>query len=162
MDIGSIFLIFALLILVVLYISRPIIEGKAVLVSVEEHDLSMLLAERDRVINAINELEFDNQLGKVPESDYPARSTTLKQYGAKILQQLDEISPEYGAGLILDVDPPHPKDVKKLPHMDDDLEIMIAARRRARAEKTGGFCPQCGHAVQQSDQFCPKCGGTLA
>ncbi len=162
MDIGSIFLIFALLILVVLYISRPIIEGKAVLVSVEEHDLSMLLAERDRVINAINELEFDNQLGKVPEGDFPARSTALKQYGAKILQQLDEISPEYGAGLILDVDTPQPKDVKKLPHLDDDLEIMIAARRRARAEKTGGFCPQCGHAVQQSDRFCPKCGGTLA
>ena len=133
MDIGSIFLIFALLILVVLYISRPIIEGKAVLVSVEEHDLSMLLAERDRVINAINELEFDNQLGKVPEGDFPARSTALKHYGAKILQQLDEISPEYGAGLILDVDTPQPKDVKKLPHLDDDLEIMIAARRRARA-----------------------------
>ncbi|MBE9524319.1 MAG: zinc ribbon domain-containing protein [Chloroflexi bacterium] len=162
MDIGSIFLILALMILTVLYISRPIIEGKAVQVSVEEHDFSMLLAERDRVINALNELEFDNSLGKVPESDYPARSKALKQYGAKILQQLDEISPESAASLELESDLPPKQAVKKLPHQDDDLEVMIAAHRRARQEKTGGFCPQCGHAVQQSDRFCPKCGAALA
>ena len=161
MDIGSIFLILALMILVVLYISRPIIEGKAVQVSVEDHDLSMLLAERDRVINALNELEFDNSLGKVPETDYPSRRMALKQYGAKILQQLDEISPESGASLVLDADTPQKQAVKKLPHLDDDLEVLIAARRRARQEKTGGFCPQCGHTVKKSDRFCPKCGATL-
>jgi len=162
MDIGSVLLILALLILVALYISRPIIEGKAVHVSAEEHDLSMLLAERDRVINAINELEFDNTLGKVPEDDYPARRKGLMQYGANILQQLDESFPESGSTFNLDDDALPGKSLKKLPHQDDDLEALIAARRRTRAEKTGGFCPQCGHTVQQSDRFCPKCGGTLA
>ncbi|MBG7609515.1 MAG: zinc ribbon domain-containing protein [Anaerolineae bacterium] len=162
MDIGSIFLILAMMILVVLYISRPIIEGKAVQISVEEHDVSMLLAERDRVVNAINELEFDNILGKVPEDDYPSRRMALKQYGAKIMQQLDEISPESVAGSLIETDAPQKGSSNKLPHMDDDLEILIAARRRARQEKTGGFCPQCGQTVQHSDRFCPKCGTTLA
>ena len=44
---------------------------------------------------------------------------------------------------------------------DDDLEVMIANRRRARSEKAGGFCPQCGKPVQKSDRFCPGCGTTL-
>lgn len=162
MDIGSIFLILALLILVVFYVGRPIIEGKAVHVSAEEHDFSMLLAERDRVINALNELEFDNTLGKVPEEDYPVRRQALLKYGAKILKDIDEVSPESATALSLDDDAPQQKTLKKLPHQDDDIEAMIATRRRAREEKTGGFCPQCGHAVQQSDRFCPKCGATLA
>ncbi|MEN8172102.1 MAG: zinc ribbon domain-containing protein [Chloroflexota bacterium] len=161
MDIGSVLLILALFILVALYISRPIFEGHAVQVGADEHELSMLLAERDRVINALNELEFDNDLGKVPEGDYPDRRKALMQYGANILQQLDENFPETESGINLDADELPSKSLKKLTHQDDDLESMIAARRRSRAEKTGGFCPQCGHAVQQSDRFCPKCGSDL-
>ena len=162
MDIGSVLLILALFILVALYISRPIFAGSAVSISADEHDLSMLLAERDRVINALNELEFDNDLGKVPKSDFPDRRKTLMQYGANILQQLDENFPESGFPLNLDSDTMRGKSLKKIAHQDDDLETMIAARRRSRAEKTGGFCPQCGYTVQQSDRFCPKCGAALA
>jgi predicted amidophosphoribosyltransferase len=44
---------------------------------------------------------------------------------------------------------------------DDELETLLANRRRVRSEKSGGFCPQCGGAVQKSDRFCPKCGGRL-
>jgi hypothetical protein len=43
----------------------------------------------------------------------------------------------------------------------DDLEALIAARRRKREEKSAGFCPKCGRPVQTSDAFCPKCGGQL-
>ncbi len=35
---------------------------------------------------------------------------------------------------------------------------LIANRRRARSEKSSGFCPQCGKPIQKSDRFCPKCG----
>ncbi len=45
---------------------------------------------------------------------------------------------------------------------DDDLEIMLANRRRVRQEKAGGFCPKCGGAVQKSDRFCPKCGAKIS
>jgi rubrerythrin len=44
---------------------------------------------------------------------------------------------------------------------DDDLEAVLANRRRERAEKAAGFCPQCGYAVRKSDKFCPKCGASL-
>jgi hypothetical protein len=45
---------------------------------------------------------------------------------------------------------------------DDDLETLIANRRRVRKEKSAGFCPQCGGPLQKSDRFCPKCGKKLA
>ena len=44
---------------------------------------------------------------------------------------------------------------------DDDIENMLAARRRERQERAAGFCPQCGGTVQRSDKFCPKCGTSL-
>ena len=45
---------------------------------------------------------------------------------------------------------------------DDDIEVMLAKRRRQQKEKLGGFCPQCGGPVRKSDRFCPKCGSGLA
>jgi predicted amidophosphoribosyltransferase len=38
----------------------------------------------------------------------------------------------------------------------------LAARRRARQDKSAGFCPQCGSPVQKSDLFCPRCGKALS
>ena len=52
------------------------------------------------------------------------------------------------------------------PDPDDELEALIANRRRSMKEnnepKTGGFCPQCGNCVNENDRFCPKCGKALA
>ncbi len=81
MDIGSLFLILALLILVGLFISKPLFERRAIAVSSlsnrEDHDLSALLAERDRILNALQEMDFDYNLGKIPAEDYPAQRAAL-------------------------------------------------------------------------------------
>lgn len=90
MDIGSIFLILALLIFVGLFIGRPLLERRAISVSQEEQDLSSLLAERDRIINALQELDFDFSLGKIPEEDYPIQRNIMLQKGANVLRQIDE------------------------------------------------------------------------
>ena len=169
MDIGSIFLLLGLLVMVALFISQPIMQQKATVVSAEEHEYSALLAERDRILNALQELDFDNTLGKIPEESYPEQRAMLLQKGASILRQLDE----YQAGMNGDKDidsrleaaiEAHRADGgdQEIPVMDnDDLETMIANRRRSRTDKSGGFCPNCGNAIQQSDLFCPKCGASL-
>ncbi len=89
MDIGSIFLILAVLVPVVLYIARPLMERSATVVTAEEHQYSALLAERDRILNAIQELDFDHSLGKIPEEDYPVQRAILMRAGADILRQID-------------------------------------------------------------------------
>ena len=44
---------------------------------------------------------------------------------------------------------------------DEDLEELLAARRAARKEKSGGFCPKCGKPVLRTDRFCPHCGESI-
>lgn len=180
MDIGSILLILGLLLLVALFIARPLMEKRSVVVSQEEHELSALLAERDRLLNALQELDFDYAMGKIPEEEYPAQRSVLLQRGAEVLRKLDELqgtSAEQDADLRLEAAiAARRADASRVPVAiagngasvmraagvvagpDDDLEALIASRRRQKKEKAAGFCPQCGGPVQKSDRFCPKCG----
>ena len=177
MDIGTILILLALLVLVVLFIAQPILEHKGHVISEEEHELSSLLAERDRTVNALQELDFDYALGKIPEEDYPVQRARMLKYGADILQKLDAyedqvISSKEQARLQEALSAPQAvrepagaavlagngNGGKSVSHPDDDLEAKIADRRRNRKEKAAGFCHQCGSPLQQSDRFCPRCG----
>jgi hypothetical protein len=177
MDIGSIFLILALLIPVMIYISRPLFERRISKRGYSEGDLSILLAERDQVVATIQELDDDYNLGKIPSENYPAQRLTLLQNGADILRQIDatqDVPTAMNAEDRLEtaiLTHRHTLDgvtsaVKKSssavpPVPDDDLEQRIAIRRRTMSGKAGGFCPKCGRPLQASDRFCPKCGATL-
>jgi rubrerythrin len=179
MDIGSLLVILALLVLVGLFVSRPFIEKRPVAnnltESQEDHEVSYLLAERDRVLNALQELDFDNELHKIPAEDYAYQRTLLLQRGAVVLRNLDTLRPQAvqssaeerletaiaarrAAVASASTGPNGRKQAVAVASPDDALEAMLADRRRVRQEKAAGFCPQCGGPVQKSDRFCPKCG----
>lgn len=179
MDIGSIFLILALLILIGLFISRPLLDRKAVVINThnmqEDHELSGLLAERDRILTALQELDFDHELGKIPEADYPAQRAAMLQRGAKILRRIDEYYAQTLEG-----------------NWEARIEAAIAARRgttartrqqpvaqgdgAGRAQEFEGEAPALKVAVPPDDDletriaarrrdrqsksagFCPQCG----
>jgi len=168
MDIGSIFLILAVLVPVVLYVARPLMDRSATAVTIEEHDYSALLAERDRILNAVQELDFDHTLGKIPDEEYPAQRANLMRSGADVLRQIDEYE---GDTVETEADDRIEAAIATrraaLPSdPNDELEALIANRRRSQKEndqpKASGFCPQCGNCVQETDRFCPKCGESLA
>jgi hypothetical protein len=183
MDIGSILLILSLLALVALFVARPFLENRRKpegLTGEEDHEFSSLLAERDRVINALQELDFDHVAGKIPAEIYPEQRKQLLGHGAEVLRKIDtylgeasvtaeerleaavavqksSLEPAYsrsgnGGG--------YPSSDTML-EAEDALEIEIANRRRARSAQAGGFCPKCGKPVQKNDRFCPKCGTAL-
>lgn len=178
MDIGSIFLILALLILVTIYIIRPIIEHSRIAVVTSRQDLSALLAERDHVVATIQELDDDYNLGKIPADDYPPQRQALLQNGAELLRKIDEfparstprkVEDRLEAAIIArrqNLDVTHPivkKNGNAVPPVpDDDIEQKIASRRRSMQGKASGFCPKCGRPVHATDRFCPRCGATLA
>lgn len=177
MDIGSIFLILGLLVLVGLFVSRPLFEpaeAGQVYTNQREHDVSALMAERDRLLNALQELDFDYTLGKIPEEDYPSQRAALLQRGADILRELDTMVPAPPVETAEDRleaaiaarratgASPSPQERRKSAGSDDQLEQIIAHRRRERNEKSAGFCPNCGGPLQKSDRFCPKCGEEIA
>jgi hypothetical protein len=177
MDIGSIFLILALFIPVILFIIRPVIEGKFVTGTTSGMELSSLLAERDHIVSSIQELDDDYHLGKVPPEDYPTQRQALLQSGAGILRKIDDLEAKPASLPIEDqleaalaahrqsMESNHLSTRKNgnavPPVPDDDLEQKIASRRRTMQGKAGGFCPKCGRPVQAIDRFCPRCGAIL-
>src|SRR4030066_1112940 len=93
MSIGAVFPLLALLILVALYLYAPLMRRDRTLQVDESHEISALMAERDRVINALQELDFDFNLGKILAEDYPVQRADLLQKGADVLRKLDELTP---------------------------------------------------------------------
>jgi hypothetical protein len=174
MDFASLFLILALALFVAWFIARPFIEtdvrhAAVQTVNPEEHQRSSLLAERDRLLTALQELDFDHTLGKVPEADYPAQRAALLQRGADVLRQLDSLAPG-ATPPVAEPSLPPPADPleaaitarrAELQTPADPLEVAIAARRRDHQGQSAGFCPKCGKPVQKTDRFCPKCGAAL-
>ena len=178
MEIGSFFLLLALLIPVALFIARPLLDKEAAAVTPEEdlqeHELSALLAERDRILVALEELDFDNALGKIPEGDYQPQRERLLLQGSEVLRKIDAIDADTtepdmeqriedaiaDRRMATAQVSQHPQAM--VTDADDEVELQLAARRRAREGKSAGFCPQCGRPVQESDLFCPKCGYALA
>ncbi|HEY5728599.1 MAG TPA: zinc ribbon domain-containing protein [Anaerolineales bacterium] len=169
MEIAAILLTLGVIILVGLYLYAPFLERQARRVTQEEHELSTLLAERDRVVNSLQELDFDFNLGKIPEEDYPAQRAALLQKGADILRSIDSYSPQPVS--VQDTESRLEKavaarradaSVTSMEPSDDDIESMIVARRKTRKNKSAGFCPKCGKPVMASDKFCPSCGKSLS
>jgi hypothetical protein len=169
MELTAIFFSLAVLILVGIYLYAPFMERRARRVTEEEHELSALMAERDRVINSLQELDFDFKLGKIPEEDYPLQRSTLLQKGADILRKIDTLAPQ--AVSAQDTEARLERAIAarradaslaKAPVTDDDVESMISARRKSRTNKSAGFCPKCGKPVMVTDRFCPSCGKSLS
>ena len=176
MELTAIFLSLAVLIFVGMYLYSPFMERRARRVTEEEHELSALMAERDRAINSLQELDFDFKLGKIPDEDYPIQRAHLLQKGADILREIDVLtlpSPSgRGAGregedtesrLEKAIAARRADGSTALPELtDDDLESMISTRRQGRKDKSAGFCPKCGKPVMVTDSFCPSCGKSLS
>jgi hypothetical protein len=169
MDIGAIFLALAVLILVGIFVSVPFMQKQRKLVQ-DEHEISSLMAENERILNALQELDFDNILGKIPAEEYPGMRSTLMQKGVAVLRQLDEyqqttsgqdaeslLEAAIAARRVDSALVATPFDAEK----DENLEELIAKRRSAQKAKSAGFCPKCGNPILVSDTFCPKCGNSL-
>jgi len=183
MDLGAILLLLALLLGVGLYLAAPLM-GKPTRHALQEtQEVSSLMAERDRIINALQELDFDFKLGKIPEEDYPVQRAELLYIGAIVLKKLDDVKPDPSStgtstneekgqqsaqarleraanARQADGSRKSPADKSKQ-ITDDEIESMLAARRKERKTKSAGFCPQCGKPILASDLFCTHCGKSL-
>ncbi len=161
MELAAIFLLLIVLAFIAFFVTRPFFERRRVRAAESSHEFSSLLAERERLITALQELDFDQTLGKIPAEDYPAQRAALLQKGAEVLRRLDALTPGAArqASGIDQVANSTPKPAAPL--SDDDLEDLLAKRRSSRKDKTAGFCPKCGKPILQSDVFCPSCGSTL-
>jgi hypothetical protein len=121
-----------------------------------DHIHSSLLAEKERILSSIQELDFDYTLHKVPEDLYPVQRAELLQQAAGLLKDLEDMGFTQETKTTSSS-----KSSNKVSTDYDELEEMIAKRKTEIKEKSSGFCPRCGRAIQESDRFCPKCGFTI-
>jgi rubrerythrin len=168
MELGSLFLVLAVIVAVGIYLYAPFTNRARRARTSETHEVSSLKAERDRVINSLQELDFDFKLGKIPAEDYPEQRATLLQKGSDILRKLDEIAPVSASASNVEARIEKAAAAKRADSSeaeaqisDDDIESMIAARRKEHKSKSAGFCPKCGKPVLVTDKFCPSCGKAL-
>ncbi|MCB0118874.1 MAG: zinc-ribbon domain-containing protein [Anaerolineales bacterium] len=168
MELGSVFLILAVLIIVGVYLYAPFMSRTRHLSTDEMHEISALKAERDRIINSLQELDFDFKLGKIPAEDYPEQRAEMLKKGSDILRQLDELEPLISSSRDAQSRIERAAAAKRADSADvesdlndEDVENMIAARRKQHKGKSAGFCPSCGKPILTIDNFCPSCGKSL-
>jgi hypothetical protein len=154
MQVQTILFLFGISLVVGTFVARPFIMVTRSVPSAD-HTESSLLAERERLLVSLRELDFDHELGKVLEDDYVEQRSELVRLGAEVMEKLDTL-PKASAAVLVPM-----KDKPELRATDDDVENLIAKRRSASQELAEGFCPNCGKAVLPSDRFCPGCGIVL-
>lgn len=153
MGIQAIILLVVFTILVMIFITRPFAR-KINFTKENNQALSVLLAERDRLLTSLNELDFDFSLGKLPDGDYHLQRIALIHSGALVMEQLDK---QKRTTKTIQMS----KNDRTTSFTNDEIEELISDRRTARNERASDFCPKCGKAVLGSDRFCPSCGGKL-
>lgn len=141
MEISGLLISLAILVMVVAFVARPLVERQAQPVSEADRELSALQAERDRTLQLLQDLEMDHAMGKITPDDYQAQRAPLVARGAEVLRQIDQHLPARPAAAT----------------SDDALEREIASRR-ASAAAGAGYCANCGNALQSGDRFCIRCG----
>jgi len=178
MDIGAIFFILAVVTLVGMYVGQPYIQRRGRRATQEDHEYSTLMADYDRAVTTLQELDFDNALGKVPVEDYPRQRAELLAKGAELLRKLDELAPapssngkrarsngkdaESRIEAAVASRRADASAQKAVTEFDDEaLESLIAAHRKTHKVKSAGFCPKCGKPILVSDRFCPSCGKAI-
>ena len=104
-----------------------------------EDTLEELLAERDAAFQALRDLNFDHQIGKITDEDFVVFEANLKACAADALRALDRWESETDG------------------EVDLVLEHAVAARRAALGTP-GPACPGCGRPSAAGDAFCAGCG----
>lgn len=151
MDIGSVLIALALALAVAAYLVRPFLERRGQTVTEEDHEVSMLLAERDRILSSLQDLEMDRTMGKILEEDYEIQRQALVQKGAGILRRLDDLRVSDDAA----------GDRGSATSLEEEIEAEIESLRRTRGDVERRFCPSCGRSVEPEDRFCTHCGEPL-
>ncbi len=132
-----------------------------------------LLAERERALSTLQELEFEHTIGNLSDEDYAALQAPQRRKAVAILRELDSIGDD---GVNAPVSSPPLVDD---PILDTRLEEDIA-RARARlsgtpasdvvtpdaplpeaASTSAVMCPGCGAPHATGARFCAECGRPL-
>ena len=108
--------------------------------------LLQLTEQKQALYGAIRELQFDAEVGKLPQEDLQQQRQVLEDQALEVLTQLEQL--ESG---------------------DDEAALRAQIERDLAGRDSGetpeeadGRCPGCQAAVSTRYRFCPECGAALS
>jgi peptidoglycan hydrolase-like protein with peptidoglycan-binding domain len=172
-DIGSLLVALALFIIVAAVVAQPLLERTAK-ATPKASPTEALVAEREQVLIALRDLDFDHATGKLAEEDYQTQRVGLVSRGADVLRQLDRLGVDGTPAGSLDDQieaavaarrQAHGAEAAPAGSLDAQIEAAVAARRRPAKDAAPAAaalaCPACGKPYQPGDKFCGRCGARL-
>jgi len=122
----------------------PVREAGAVVTGGRRKELER---EKQSLLKALKELDFDHQMGKVSDKDFNEISATYRARAIRVMRQLDDAGRDYEAMIAKDV---------------ADRTKQTGDRRQATGDRqrTDG-CGKCGTRNDDDAEFCKKCGSKL-
>ena len=164
MDPGSILFVLAMLVLAGAYVARPLSQQVASGLARAHPERSRLQAQRERLLDAIQELDNDHGMGKVPPDEYQQQRRQLAIKGANVLRQLDQLSdaaPETGLEAELEAQVAELKQQLVSPGSRVSASASDEPAGHLSADQAR-YCPACGTAASPGDRFCTNCGTALS
>ena len=147
MTLTSFIIILFIFVMAGLIVMRPFLDKVEGRISRTVGVYDSLLAERERLLSAIEDLDLDLELKKISPAEHAQDRNALLAQAADVLKELDRISkPQAG------------KKSYAKGKEDDELEKMIQDRRREIREQNSSTCSSCGKSIDANDQFCSHCG----
>ncbi len=135
-----------------LYIGRPLLGRRSNILG--RTNARQLTERKEQLYSSIIELEFDRELGKLPEDDFLRMRSELETEALAIIHQLDQLNGQTSPDSLeqrierevaaLQVE--HPQ---KQP-----LQPLLPPMSTTQAK----FCGQCGGPRSTEDRFCTQCG----
>jgi hypothetical protein len=150
MDIGSVLITLALVLLTAVFIARPLVEGEGTVLAGEDRRLSAAQAELDRVLASLQEMDMDRAMQKISPEDYQVGRGPLTRRGAELMREIDQLEGRGASGEA-------PADLAA----EVELEAEVARLRGGGQAFQGGFCGHCGQPAQVGDRYCARCGSPL-
>lgn len=138
MDVGAVLVGSAVLLLCMPWLAKPFLQKSRLVASAEQlasgsGKQANRKEQRQDILFALRDLDFDFETGKVPEVDYRNLRTQLLVHAASLIPD------------------------EKV--RDDEIEALIQARREQMDLKI--TCSKCGELAGSDDRFCPTCGSSI-
>ena len=138
--------------------------------SVAGDRLAELIAQRDAIYDAIRDVDFDRETGKLTAEDHRLMRERLTAEGVRLLQELDRLMQ---SDVRDDLEQEIEREVAALrqvapAEIGEEPPTRLARLKPARVPTAGqsdrevSTCPTCGETVRAGAQFCTYCGANLA
>ena len=138
----------------------------------EELDAQRLERERGLAVQALRELDFDREMGKLSDSDYESLRVTLEGRALSAMQSIEAlqriVEEQRRAGAPAVAPAPAPKPALHIeparrvePPRPAQFPAFGTVRPAAAAPRNLRFCPQCGSRTVAEARYCAECGLAL-